>query len=239
MLRDEGEAYAAKLRLAGVPVTTVRYDGTCHDFMLLNALSQTKATRAAIGQATAFLRDAFRNRLSPVQRAARTAARSADRGKRSPGHALLQPDPDARCHIGFARPSWQSDPPTPEVARSSRRSALLPRRDRHPVGCPDALHLLRTGYNPVRDAVSDYGVGRYRAWFWAQAVAGGIAGLALAIALAETTPSVPTLVVAMLVISAVARFLIPAFATDQHGSRFQTVHGTIHMILAIVIFALG
>ena len=56
VLRDEGEAYAAKLRAAGVPVTTVRYDGTIHDFMLLNALSQTRATRAAIDQATAFLR---------------------------------------------------------------------------------------------------------------------------------------------------------------------------------------
>jgi len=51
-----GEAYAAKLRSAGVPVTTVRYDGTIHDFMLLNALSDTRAARAAIGQATAFLR---------------------------------------------------------------------------------------------------------------------------------------------------------------------------------------
>jgi len=56
VLRDEGEAYAAKLRAAGVPVTTVRYDGTIHDFMLLNALSETRATRAAIGQATAHLR---------------------------------------------------------------------------------------------------------------------------------------------------------------------------------------
>ena len=56
VLRDEGEAYAAKLRSADVSVTTVRYDGTIHDFMLLNALSQTCATRAAIGQATAFLR---------------------------------------------------------------------------------------------------------------------------------------------------------------------------------------
>jgi hypothetical protein len=99
------------------------------------------------------------------------------------------------------------------------------------------LHLLPTGYNPVRDAVSDYGVGRYRGWFWVQVVAGGVAGLALAIALAEATPSVPTLVVVMLLVSAVARFLIPAFATDQHGSRFQTLHGTVHMILAIVIFA--
>jgi acetyl esterase/lipase len=56
VLRDEGEAYAAKLRAAGVPVTTVRYDGTIHDFMLLNALTDTRATRAAIGQATAYLR---------------------------------------------------------------------------------------------------------------------------------------------------------------------------------------
>jgi acetyl esterase/lipase len=56
VLRDEGEAYAAKLRSAGVPVTTVRYDGTIHDFMLLNALSETRATRAAIDQAIAFLR---------------------------------------------------------------------------------------------------------------------------------------------------------------------------------------
>jgi hypothetical protein len=50
---------AAKLRLAGVPVTTVRYDGVVHDFMLLNAMSETKATRAAIAQATAFLREAL------------------------------------------------------------------------------------------------------------------------------------------------------------------------------------
>jgi len=56
VLRDEGEAYAAKLRSAGVPVTTVRYDGTIHDFMLLNALSETRAARAAVGQAAAFLR---------------------------------------------------------------------------------------------------------------------------------------------------------------------------------------
>ena len=55
--RHRRSPYAAKLRLAGVPVTTVRYDGTCHDFMLLNALSQTRATRAAIAQATAFLRE--------------------------------------------------------------------------------------------------------------------------------------------------------------------------------------
>jgi acetyl esterase len=59
VLRDEGETYAAKLCQAGVPVTTVRYDGTIHDFMLLNALIETKATRAAIAQAAEFLRQAL------------------------------------------------------------------------------------------------------------------------------------------------------------------------------------
>ncbi|MFK4148855.1 alpha/beta hydrolase [Streptomyces sp. NPDC004065] len=59
VLRDEGEAYAAKLRSAGVPVTTVRYDGTVHDFMLLDALSETQAARAAVTQATSVLRAAL------------------------------------------------------------------------------------------------------------------------------------------------------------------------------------
>jgi acetyl esterase len=59
VLRDEGEAYAAHLRAAGVPVTTVRYDGITHDFMMLNPLSGTHATRAAVAQATAFLRKAL------------------------------------------------------------------------------------------------------------------------------------------------------------------------------------
>ena len=56
VLRDEGEAYAARLRAAGVPVITTRYDGIIHDFMMLNPLSKTQATRAAIAQAISTLR---------------------------------------------------------------------------------------------------------------------------------------------------------------------------------------
>jgi acetyl esterase len=59
VLRDEGEAYAARLRAAGVAVTTVRYDGITHDFMMLNPLSATHATRAAVAQASAALRQAL------------------------------------------------------------------------------------------------------------------------------------------------------------------------------------
>jgi acetyl esterase len=55
VLRDEGEAYAAKLRSAGVPTTQVRYAGTIHDFVMLNALHDTHAAKAAIRQATDFL----------------------------------------------------------------------------------------------------------------------------------------------------------------------------------------
>ncbi|MEV7007833.1 alpha/beta hydrolase [Streptosporangium sp. NPDC051022] len=55
VLRDEGEAYAARLREAGVPVVAVRYQGIIHDFVMLNALRGTHAAEAAINQAIAFL----------------------------------------------------------------------------------------------------------------------------------------------------------------------------------------
>ena len=59
VLRDEGEAYARKLSDAGVRVTSVRYNGTIHDFVMLNALADTPATRGAIAQAIAALRGAL------------------------------------------------------------------------------------------------------------------------------------------------------------------------------------
>ena len=100
-----------------------------------------------------------------------------------------------------------------------------------------ALHLLPTGYDPKLNAVSDYGIGRYRGVFWTQTLAGAVACFALAIALGDAKPSMPTLAIVLLVIAGLARLLIPVFPTDQNGSRFQTVRGTIHMVLAIVIFA--
>ena len=62
VLRDEGEAYASKLREAGVPVTAVRYQGIIHDFVMLNALRETHAADAAIKQAISFLREALDTR---------------------------------------------------------------------------------------------------------------------------------------------------------------------------------
>ena len=59
VLRDEGEAYAHKLSNAGVRVTSVRYNGTIHDFVMLNVLADTPATRAAIAQAVGALKSAL------------------------------------------------------------------------------------------------------------------------------------------------------------------------------------
>jgi len=55
VLRDEGEAYANKLRAAGVDVTQVRFQGMIHDFVMVNSLDQTHATRAAMTLATSWL----------------------------------------------------------------------------------------------------------------------------------------------------------------------------------------
>ena len=68
VLRDQGEAYADKLRDAGVPTTSVRFNGTIHDFMRLNALRDSESTRAAISLATSALRRAFDARESPKEK---------------------------------------------------------------------------------------------------------------------------------------------------------------------------
>jgi len=59
VLRDEGEAYARKLKEAGVTVTATRYPGIIHDFVMLDALADTAAARGAMSQANAALREIF------------------------------------------------------------------------------------------------------------------------------------------------------------------------------------
>jgi len=59
VLRDEGEAYAAKLRAAGVDVTAERIPGVIHDFVMLDALRGTKGAEHAIALTVATLKRAF------------------------------------------------------------------------------------------------------------------------------------------------------------------------------------
>lgn len=60
VLRDEGEGYGRKLQAAGNEVAVVRYDGTIHDFGLLNALASDPATRTALKQMGAELKARLR-----------------------------------------------------------------------------------------------------------------------------------------------------------------------------------
>ncbi|HEY3598217.1 MAG TPA: alpha/beta hydrolase [Paraburkholderia sp.] len=57
VLRDEGEAYAHRLQDAGVPTVFVRYNGTIHDFGLLNGLVDLPTTQAALHQIAGSIRE--------------------------------------------------------------------------------------------------------------------------------------------------------------------------------------
>ena len=57
-LRDEGEAYAAKLAADGVPTTLHRYDGQIHGFFSLGAL--VPDGKAAVAEAAAALAEALK-----------------------------------------------------------------------------------------------------------------------------------------------------------------------------------
>jgi acetyl esterase/lipase len=56
ILRDEGEAYGRKLDEAGVSVTCIRYNGTIHDFGLLNGLAASATVQSLLLHAAAELK---------------------------------------------------------------------------------------------------------------------------------------------------------------------------------------
>ena len=78
------------------------------------------------------------------------------------------------------------------------------------AGCLVFLHLAPTGYSPLRDAVSRYGVGAYAPWYQAQAAFCGASAILLAFALRR-----PTQIVALLVVFGVARIAITQFPMDS------------------------
>jgi len=104
-------------------------------------------------------------------------------------------------------------------------------------GCLVALHLLPTGRSWFRNAVSEYGVGRYAWLYRTQAALLGVAGILLALGFRNGVPAVSARVIAELVVFGFARIAIGWYPTDLIGSHQQTRTGLIHALLAIVAFA--
>jgi len=91
------------------------------------------------------------------------------------------------------------------------------------AACLVYLHLAPTGYSPLADAVSAYGVGRHARWYQAQAACSGIAAALLAAALGG-----PGGVVALLAVYAACRLAITQFPMDTRRVE--------HWLLAVSAF---
>ena len=92
------------------------------------------------------------------------------------------------------------------------------------AGCLCYLHLAPTGYSPLADPVSAYGVGSYARWYQAQAASSGMATALLAAALGR-----PRGVLALLAFYAAGRVAITRFPMDARVAA--------HWLLAVVAFA--
>ncbi len=98
------------------------------------------------------------------------------------------------------------------------------------------VHQLPTGYRPLRNAVSDYGVGHYARYYRFQTAALAIAAVFVALGLARAVDPAPLLPIVLLLVFAVARLAIWWFPTDVNRLR-PTRTGRIHIVLAGVAFA--
>ncbi len=98
------------------------------------------------------------------------------------------------------------------------------------------LHRADTGYSPIRNAVSDYGVGSTAGMFRLSAAANTIVLLALGSALISDGGGWTDKPLVLLAIAVVARLLVAVFPTDVPGAP-RTRAGRIHLLAAVVQFA--
>ncbi|SEF12318.1 Protein of unknown function [Arthrobacter alpinus] len=103
-----------------------------------------------------------------------------------------------------------------------------------------ALHLVRSDYNIVEHAVSDYAVGRTRTlssvMTWITAAFWGVLALATLVAFPDWKDL--TGVVACLLALAAIFIVLPFLPTDVEGTHATTI-GRLHMLAAIAWFALS
>jgi Protein of unknown function (DUF998) len=98
------------------------------------------------------------------------------------------------------------------------------------------VHLRPTGYDPLQDTVSDYGVGTSYPFYRAQTAAMALAAILVAAALAKAIDPAPRRAIVLLLVFAAARLAIPSFPTDLDRAQ-RTRTGLIHILLAAVAFA--
>jgi uncharacterized protein DUF998 len=104
------------------------------------------------------------------------------------------------------------------------------------VGALVVLHLLPTGLSPMHNAVSQYGITRYRLGYRVQTIGFAVAGAAAAVGLAEAAPGRGRVVLVLLGVFAVSRLAISWFPMDAPGSEERTSDGRTHIVLAVATF---
>ena len=102
------------------------------------------------------------------------------------------------------------------------------------------LYLAPTGMSPIHDAVSQYGISKYRAGYRAATMSLGIAGAALAFGVGDVVRGSKgaNVAVALLVVFALGRLVISWFPMDEPGSA-RTSAGQAHGLIAIVTFVVS
>jgi Protein of unknown function (DUF998) len=97
------------------------------------------------------------------------------------------------------------------------------------------MHVRPTGYNFMRHAISDYGVGKTRRLFsvylWLASL--GAVALAIALMIGLKAPPVPERAIIFLFLLAVFRIGVSIFPTDLEGQAL-TKTGLLHYIFAIL-----
>jgi hypothetical protein len=98
------------------------------------------------------------------------------------------------------------------------------------------LHVLPTGLDPVRYAVSDYGWTRYTWGYRAMVVLQGLGAILIALGLGQRTDASE---LGWLYVYGVVRLLVSGFMTDREpaGLRSLSRTGLIHVLLAGTAFA--
>ena len=98
-----------------------------------------------------------------------------------------------------------------------------------------SLHLLNTGYRPVRDAVSYYARSRFGVLYIIQAVASGAAAGCLFVVIVESFGVSRSLGLLALALYGLSRLVIPIFPADLPGEE-QSSRGRMHVLFAGLAF---